>query len=253
MKDVQFMFKVSTLASCAMGTLAAGGVFIQPAEAQNTSSVSGPNVKEGERSLEYRSAWVPAEDGADDRFGHRLGYNHAIDGRKRLTVFVLGRDRGGPDGLEYEYVQAELALQLSEEDAAFWSTGIRVDARLGNGDGPEQIGVNWTNEFKLSDRLSARLMGLSAVEFGDRADDGVKFAARAQLAYDLGEGMSVALMSFNSLGSSEDFGLEGRSQQLGATVSGKLDGGWSWTAGNLFGLNEATPDNDVRFWISRAF
>ncbi|MEM5517901.1 hypothetical protein WNY37_13165 [Henriciella sp. AS95] len=238
--------KVSVCGGLAMASMALS------AAAQNTSSVSGPKVSEGERSFEYRSAWT-TEEGADDRFGHRLGYNHAIDGRKRLTVLIRATDRGGLEGLEYDYVQAELAIQLSDEDAAFWSTGVRIDARLGDGDRAERLGLNWTNEFVLGDRLKARLMGLSAIEFGDSAADGVLLSARAQLAYDLGEGMSVALQSYNSLGSTEDFGADGRSQQFGPVLNGRLEGEWTWTVGSLFGLNEATPDNDIRFWIGRKF
>lgn len=228
-------------------------LFAPSSYAQNTSSVSGPKVKEGERSVEYRFAFVPGEDGGEDRFGHRLAYAHAFNTRQKLNVFARATDRGGPDGLKLDDIQAEWSFELSDEDAEFWATGVRIDFRFGNGDRAERLGLNWTNEFTLSDRIKARFMALSAVELGNTATNGVLLSVRGQLAYDLGDGMSVAVQSYDSLGTTEDFGFANRSQQLGLVLNGKMEGGWTWTVGNLFGMNDETPDNDFRVWVGRSF
>lgn len=223
------------------------------ASAQNTSSVFGPKVNEGAASAEYRFGYIPGEGAAPDRYAHRLSGGFSLDARKAVSLVLRGTDRGGPNGFEYDYIQAQLSWEVSPEDAEFWSTGFRFDARLADGDRPDQLGANWTNQFEISDRVSARAILLTTVQLGDRAADGVLLAGRGQVSYDLGGGTSIALLSFNSLGSTEDFGTGGRSQQLGPVLTGKVAGDWKWTVGNLFGLNEATPDNDFRLWIGRSF
>ncbi|WP_143435220.1 hypothetical protein [Henriciella aquimarina] len=223
------------------------------ASAQNTAGVFGPKVNPDTRLVEYRTAFVPGEDGGDDRYAHRLNGALSLDTRRMVRLVVQGSDRGGPDGFDFDYVQAELFWEVSDEAASQWQTGFRFDARLANGDRPEQIGVNWTNQFRLSDRLSARAIALSTAQFGDNAADGVLLAGRASLNYRLDNGYSLILESFNALGSTDDFGPDDRSQQVGPRLTGTLDSGWTWSLGALFGLNDSTPDNDLRLWFGRHF
>lgn len=219
--------------------------------AQNTSGVSGPAVREGERRLELRSAFVPGEDGGEDRFAQRANIAFALDTRRRINLIVQGADRGGPDGFDFDYAKAEFLLELTPESARRWQSGLRFDATLRNGGRADSLGINWLNQFLLGEAWSARAGLYASKAFGDNASDGVRLEARSSLSYDAG-GLSYALLSFNSIGSTEDFGLRGNRQQLGPTVSGPL-GAWSWTAGSLFGLNDASPDSDFRLWFARRF
>lgn len=244
------MFQTLRLVLLAMITAAAVMPF---AAAQNTGGVFGPVVNPDERSVQYRLAYVPEEDGAGHRYAHRLHGQLALDSRRMARLVVQGGDRGGPDGLEFEFVQAELFWELSDEQATEWNSGLRFDARISGRGRPDQLGLNWTNQFRITDRFFARAIALSAVQLGDNAADGVLLSARGSLNYKLGQGYSVALESYNSLGSSEDFGLKDRSQQAGPSVSGSLDGGWGWTAGALFGLGDAAPDTDFRVRLGRRF
>lgn len=219
---------------------------------QNTSGVSGPTVKEGQRKLELRSAFVPGEDGGDDRFAQRANFAYALDTRRRINLIVQGSDRGGPDGFGFDYVKGEFLLELTPETAARWQSGLRFDATVRNGGRADSIGLNWLHQFTLSEAWSARTGLYATKAFGDNASDGISLQARSSLTYDAGA-LSYSLLSFNGLGSTEDFGLEGNRQQLGPTVSGPLGQYWSWTVGNLFGLNDASPDNDIRVWFARSF
>lgn len=223
------------------------------AAAQNTGGVSGPVVNAGDMSAEYRLAYVPGDGGADDRFAQRLHGRVSLDHRRAARVVVQGSDRGGLDGFEWDFVQAELFMELSDEQATQWNSGVRLDARLSRDGLPDQLGANWLNQFRLSDRLSARANLHSTLQLGDNAADGLLLQARGSLTYQLDGPYSLSVLSFHSLGSTEDFGITNRAQQLGPVISGKLDGGWTWTVGNLFGLNSSTPDNDIRFWFGRSF
>ena len=233
--------------------LLAGAAAAPMSVAQNTGGVFGPVVDGNERSVQYRLAYVPEEDGRDHRYAHRLHGELAIDNRRKARLIVQGADRGGPDGLEFDYVQAELFWELSDEQATAWNSGLRFDARISGDDRPDQFGLNWTNQFRITDRMFARAIALTAVQTGDNSADGVLLSARGSLNYKLEDGYSVALESYNSLGSSEDFGFDDNSQQLGPTVSGKFDGGWDWTAGTLFGVSDQAPDTDFRVWLGRSF
>ena len=229
-------------------------MFILPAAmAQNTGGVFGPVVKGSERNAQYRFGLVPEQDGVDSRYAHRLHGALALDDRRLARLVIQGADRGGPDGAEFEFIQAELFWELSDEEARDWNYGVRIDARLSGDDRPDQLGLHWTNQFLINENFFARAVLLSAVQFGDNAADGVLLSARGSLNYRLPDGYGLALQSFNSLGSSEDFGLDDRSQQLGPMLSGPLAQGWSWQAGALFGVSDAAPDSDFRLWIGKDF
>lgn len=221
--------------------------------AQNTGGVFGPKVSGDERQAEYRFGFVPEEDGADHRYAHRLHGALALDNRRMARVVVQGADQGGPNGFDFQFLQAELFWELSDEQAQDWNYGIRLDARISGDNRPDQLGFNWSNQFRLTDDFFARAVLLTAVQFGDNSADGVLLSARGSLNYKLADGYALSLQSFNSLGSTEDFGTENRSQQLGPMMSGPLEQGWYWQAGALFGVGNAAPDSDLRVWIGKNF
>ena len=223
------------------------------ASAQNTGGVFGPVVNDGHRSAQYRVAYVPADGPRDARWAQRGHIQKSLNDDFMARFVLQGIDRGGPDGQQFQFAQAELFWELSAPQASFWKHGLRLDARIADGRTPDQIGVNWTNQFDLSERLTARAIALSVVQFGDRAADGVLVSARGSLIYDLGGGYSVGLESYNALGSTEDLGPDGRSQQLGPTLNGRFANEWTWSARALFGLNDATEDTDFGIWFGRSF
>lgn len=222
------------------------------AEAQNTSSVSGPVVSAGDREVEYRVGWVPGEDGGGERFGHRFDYSFAINERTGVKVAANFEDEPGED-IRFDNINVEYLIELSPEDADIWQTGIRFDARLSNGPDPERIGFNWLNQWQLSDRLRARAHLIATRQIGETAQKAIALEVRSSLSWKLGGGYDIALLNFTQLGSSDDFSVGGRVQQAGPALSGKLGNGYGWTAGTLFGLSDAAPENDIRFWITKSF
>ncbi|WP_084395644.1 hypothetical protein [Henriciella aquimarina] len=219
------------------------------ADAQNTSSVSSPGVKSGEREIEYRFGWAPDDDGGDS-YAHRFDYGFAINERTSLKVFATLEDRPGQD-LRFDNINTEYLIELSPEGARLWQTGIRFDTRISNGPDAERLGLNWLNRWTLNDRISARAMLIATREFGDRAEENVAFELRSSVTYKLDGDYEAALLAFNELGTTDAIGTGGLPQQVGPTLSGPLGQGWRWTAGNLFGVSDSAPDNDIRLWVSR--
>ena len=80
----------------------AGSLLLAPAAlAQNVGGVFGPGVRDGDRSAEYRGAFVPEEDGRDSRSVHRLHYQYALNDSVRLRGVVQGSDVNS-SSLEYD-------------------------------------------------------------------------------------------------------------------------------------------------------
>ena len=224
------------------------GAYAFSAEAQNTSSVPSPQVNAGAQEVEYRLGWIPSE----DRYRHRFDYGAALNARQAFKVFANIEDQPGEDP-RFDDINVEYLIELTPETARGWQSGIRFDGRIASGPDPDRAGLVWTNRWHIGERTQARAAAIATREFGDRATDSIAIELRASLIYDLGAGYNATLLSFSDLGTSDEFGPDGESQQLGPTLSGPIANGWSWTAGNLFGLSDAAPDNDVRFWIARDF
>lgn len=221
------------------------------AHAQNTSSVSGPTVSAGERQVEYRLGWTPVSEGGD-RFAHRFDYGASINERSRFKVFATFSNRAG-ESLSFNNINAEYVRELTPEGAPVWQSAIRFDARLSDGPSSERVRVNWLNQWRLNDAIRARAQLIAARRIGANASSAIEFDLRASLNWDLGNDYDLSLLSFNPLGTHDDFGLSRSEKQLGPTISGPLPNGLRWTAGTLFGVSDEAPDHDLRFWLSKEF
>lgn len=217
-----------------------------PALAQNTGGVFGPTVNEGARLWQYRITFDPDSDG----LAQRLHYEQAVNGDIMLRGVVQGRKTDDSD-LEFDYVQGEMFWDLSQDGDA-WRTGIRLDARYRDGDRPGFIGLNWMNQWSLSDVLSARFLVLSAVEIGNNRRDGVFLQTRASLYKRSRTLPTFGLELYNSYGSTDDFAdFDDQRHQLGPVAVFRLQEGKTFVTTNvLFGLTDATPDAELRLWLT---
>lgn len=220
--------------------------------AQNTSSVSSPVVDAGDRDFGFRFGWVPGDDGICDSYAYRFDYGMSLSERRSLKLYASAKD-GADDRARFTSLNAEYLVELTSETARTWQSGVRFDARLAEGSGANRIGLAWLNQFRLNDRMKLRAMSIVTREFARDGDNPFAFELRSSLGYRLDDGYSLALLAFVKLGTTDQLGVAGQRQQIGPTLSGPLGDQWKWTAGNLFGVSEAAPDNDIRVWISRGF
>ena len=237
-------------AAFALSAIGCAPFAIGNAAAQNTGGVFPPMVNEGTGNVEYRIGYRPGEDGADDRIAQRIHVQHAPN--DDLLWRVVGQVAGPEGDQDFDFVQAELFWDLSE-DTDRWRTGLRFDGRIRNGAAPEQINVNWTNQFALSERWSARAILLNSVQIGDRAADGVAFETRANLFYTTANGTVLGVESYNLHGSTDDLDVFGGRQQIGPFAFLPVAQDWTLFTGVLFGANDRSPDADYRFWVTRNF
>lgn len=237
--------KVMKLACTALGL---SFLPLGSALAQNTSTVFGPSVNEGDESAEYRIAYNP------DTEGHkqRVHYQKAINGDIRLRGLVQARKTGAND-LDYDYVQAELLLDLSE-DGDRYRTGFRFDTRVRENNRPSFIRATWINQWALTDAVRARFLILSAVDFGDNDSEGATVETRGSLKFKNPNGPDLGLELYSAYGSTVDFDdFDDQRHQFGPSTSIDVSDDWSIYGGALFGLTEGSPDTELRFWLTRGF
>lgn len=222
--------------------------------AQNVGGVFGPVVKEGDRSAQYRAGFSAGQNGGPDRFVHRIHYQHAVSNRLRWRVVAQGSDLETGD-LEGNFVVGELHWQFLDAKESGWSSALRLDGRLSEGDdGAHLIGLNWTSQVPLSEDWSFIGVVLVAEELGDRARDGTFVQTRASLTHTLKGGNKLGVEMFNVHGDIGDLqDLDQQNLTIGPTFSTKLNQDWSLFAGVQFGLTDPARDTDMRLWLGRSF
>ena len=214
--------------------------FTAAGQAQTTGTVFGPETSAGDREVEYRIAAGVEESGSDASLAHRLHYQQAINDSLRWRAIISWTDPAGGD-FELDHVQGELLWQIIERTPGGFSSGLRFDARLSEGDDvPHEIGVNLTNQWVAGD-WRVRALVLFDRDVGPQSNDDWILETRASLYRSLDNGLSLGLESFNEFGGlDEGFGgFDDQSHQLGPVVSGDLAFGVEWSAGVLFGLSFA--------------
>lgn len=230
------------------------GFTAAPAGAQTLGTVFGPEVDPDDRAAEYRFAIADEGEGGSD-MAHRIHVQRAFSGSLRLRGVLTYRDRPGA-APEPDNLQGELLWQLVERTPGGYSTGLRFDARVSEGDDtPHQIGANWTHQWALGEGWRARAVLLLDRDVGPGSREDVFVETRASLSRKLDNGLRIGLDSFNDYGGVDAGfgGFDNQSHQLGVSVGGGLGGNWGWSLMALGGLSDSAPDSDLAIRIGRSF
>ena len=230
-------------------------LFIIPtAHAQNTGGVFGPDVTPDSQALEWRASVAPGSDGRSDRVASRLHYQRTVSDDLRLRVVLQGADElAANSDFDFDFLQLEAQWQFREDEESGWDSALRFDLQFAEGRA-DLVSFNWTSDVPLGGRWRARGVLLTAVQFGSQRLDGLILQTRANLSYALNPNTQLQLQSFNIFGSTNGFGdFDDQNHAMGPAVVGKLGGRWSYEAGLLFGITDATADTDFRLFISRSF
>lgn len=221
-----------------------------PLYAQNTGGVFPPTVSEGHKSWQYRWAVDPESANGDTAFAQRLHYQQAIN--DDFMWRIVGQVRKTDDSdFDPDFLQAELFWEFSEAGADY-TTGVRFDARLRDGDRPNQIGLNWIHAFKLKQGWSARAILLTSTQVGSNSNSGVNLQTRGRIAKRLEQGHTIGLEMFNSYGNSKNIGsFDEQDHTLGPIYSFPVSKKLSLFVGALFGVSDAAPDAQFRLWLTR--
>lgn len=236
---------VVILATCFLVTCFHTGV-----AAQNTGGVFPPGVNEGHQSVQYRLAFVDDS----DAFAQRIHYEKSLDSKYMWRVIAQTRKTGESE-FDFDFVQGELFWDITDDSSRFWQTGLRFDVRLRDSDRSETIGLNWMNQFRLSNGWQARLLALTTVDIGSEGRDGIGVQTRANLFKTRPDRKQFGLELYSSYGTTSDFAdFDDQRHTLGPyAVVPVGNNGWNVFAGALFGLTDPSPDADLRIWVTRNF
>lgn len=232
----------------ALGTSAAG-------LAQTISGVHGPSVRADDRSVMYRVAFTPEEDGREADTAHRLHYQHAVNDSHRWRVLFNASDNGN-GLLDPDSLQAEWLWQFIEktETNQLWQSGLRFDYRHYLRDGrADRLRLNWTNQWDLANGWRVRALSQNWVEVGDGSRDGVWMEVRGSLTRKVSDNVRLGVESFNGLGNLDDVpDFDDQNHRLGPVISVSHGNGWSTQTRVLFGVSDRASDADFGFWVNRA-
>lgn len=220
----------------------------QSAIAQNNAGVPPPGVNEGHRSAQYRVAFNPDT----DNFSQRLHYQQSIDGDFMWRAVLQVRETPA-SAVDLDYIRAELFWELETGNEG-WKTGFRFDGQYTSDNRPGFVGALWLNQFQLAPRVSARLALVTRYQIGDNRRDGLFLQSRANLAYAASEDVSIGVESFNTYGFTSDIGPIGEQNHVaGPFANIRLGAKWGLTTSALFGMTQASPDAELRLWLTRRF
>lgn len=95
---------------------------------------------------------------------------------------------------------------------------------------------------------------LSGVDFGENSRDGVFLQTRASIMRRLDNGVSLGAEMFNAYGSTSNFGgFEEQRHQIGPFAGIPVTADLDVRCGVLFGMSKASPDQELRLWLTKSF
>ncbi len=225
--------------------------FASSAAAQSLAAVPHPDVKAGERVLDYRAGYALADDGRSPRFGQRYHFMVALDDRIRLRVVVQHGERA--DGVvATQTISPQAQVQLVEsESSGGWDSAIRLDGFIPIDGRPGRARLGYFNAIDFGRSIEARGDLFLARDFGDQGVPGVQIETRAELSFAAAAKTRAGVQLFNALNSTARFGsFDEQRHQLGVFARSKPAKRLGVEAGWLFGLSGAAPDADFRLIVT---
>lgn len=224
---------------------------VAPAIAQNTSTVFNPEVDGDDRSLEVRSTFSTGDDGDGNAWATRLHFQAPLSESLRWRVIAQVR-KPTDASFEPDFLRAELLWQLTR-DGSPWATGLRFEAMARNGARPDEIGLHWVNQYRVTENLRFRAHTYFGRQFGERGLDGLRMTSRASIKYDFGA-VGAGFEHYASYGSTAEFlPLRRQTHDFGPTFSFDVADDITINAGLLFGVTEASDKLQLRFTAAKAF
>lgn len=220
----------------------ASALFSSHAAAQNTGGIFPPMVDEGHASVQYRFTYDAFSQAAAQRIHFQRAFNDDL-----MWRLVLQTQHPTLDSIEFHYVQAELFWEFSKPDDR-WKSGVRFDAQVRDAQHPMMVGLHWTHQFKLRERLYVRGILLSTYDVGTTE---IGLQTRGSIFADLAVGPTLGIEFFNSYGTTQGFSpIWEQKHQIGVFSFLPLFEHWNVFVGFLSGLTPASPSLEFRTWLT---
>ena len=216
--------------------------------AQNTSSVFSPTFKKDHRSVEYRMA----HDIKSHALGTRLHYQEALNEKYRARI-QLKTKKTSDHNFDLYYGRLQLLQRLTLGDDKYQSA-LRYEATFATNNNPNEFAIGFTNQYQFNDKLSSRLILMTAREFGENQNPYFALESRASVKYKFNSRFSTGLEMFNEYGSTKEVPtFADQDHQIGPFISSKINKNFNIVTGFLLGMTNASPDQEVRVFIKNSF
>jgi len=234
-------------------------VWAQPAFANTSSAVGGPNVDKGKTIVEYRLAGSLDDDRAsqDQNVRTRVHIDHAFsDVYAARLVYVIDRAKGG--NFEADGISWQNRFHLIKKEQHGFDGGIRLNYTLADGDKePDEISLRFYQQIPLSFPAKGAELRFNQIfehEMGDQSESGLIAEWRNQLTVPVGPDMRFGLDSFHDFGNlRHQSGWGAQSHALGPVFKAKFADVYSLEAAYRVGISTTAPDHSMTFIINRSW
>ncbi len=182
----------------------------------------------------------------------RLHYEQALNGAWRWRL--VGQVRETDDSIiDPDFVRGELVWQVTP-DGQKYQSGFRFEGRYRFEDRPGDVTVHWINQWRHVDNWTFRVLVGATRQIGNDPADGLLLQTRASAYTSLPSGPRIGVETYNEYGSTDDWlPLDEQEHEIGPFAVFSLTEGWSLFAGALFGLTDASADEQLRLRLTRDF
>lgn len=203
-----------------------------------------PYVELSEREIEYG---LTSRDQKNGRLLlQRAGFGYAWTDRFFGEMYILTESLTDDDQQIAGY-EAELKWQLTEQGEYWADWGLLVEMATAKDSNAHEFAVGLLWEKEITNRWVSTVNTLLEYEYGDDIDNELEMALRAQVRYRSSRLFEPALELY----------LDDQDQAFGPGLLGakNFSAGKKllWEIGLLFGLDQGTPKNNIRFSLEFEF
>ncbi len=217
-------------------------------------SVSSPDVKQGEKSVEAGLSWEMDDDAEKDdarEYVLEFGYSPTTYWNTALE-FATERDSSGKT--DYAITAWKNTLQfIRQSETIPLSAGLRLQYEKAHIEGEADEVAARVLLRHQNDLIDARLNIGTEREIGSNADDAWEGDVRASLRYKWHDSFRPAFDYLGDTGSLDDLQeFDAQDHRAGPVIYGAF-GNVSYEAGYLHGLSEGAPNHTAKLVIGYSF
>ena len=221
------------------------------AYAANISGVLGPNFAPDDRSIQLRYAFEPADSAENEnRYAYRLLYQHSFNAKWRTRIVSQFNHS---DRTEYAFSRLEILYNMRSAKQHAWSSGFRFDFRKRRGSDPEEIAINWANQWDFANTTSARATLIVAADVEQANKFKAKLNTNFSLTHKLAGDYTLGLEMFSRWGLLESIDNASQHQfQIGPSIAGRV-ADYQFHLRYLSAIGRNARDHSIMLRLTHAF
>jgi hypothetical protein len=203
-----------------------------------------PYVEQNEREIEY--GLTVRDLGSDRLLLQRAGFGYTWTDRVFTEAYVLTETLTHEEQQISGY-EVEVKLQLTEQGEYWADWGLLFEVATAKDNNAHEVAAGLLWEKELTGRWVAAINGFVEYEFGSDIQNEIETALRTQFRYRQSAAFEPAIEVY----------LDDQDWAAGPAFIGaiRLSAGKQlrWELGLLFGLDEETPESNLRFGLEFEF